>query len=345
MVELEKNVPAEPQTESGEGRTLSAEEIGSLAKELGDALGEKSGKPLQQIAMLIEKCGLAFVKGIMAETEATEKAGGLRTQDGKRRRTMGGVFFFLAKGQMDPQYRTDIFPNLVRHGDGSIMPEGLDWEDRIVHMKALREKPGQVNNLSVTLIGRPGELHIEGSSVMTVIKQEQVKAPPYPKGVPPFSAVDGGTDYYVFMGLRHWQKVEKALENENDMLIVEGSAVYDAQLEGITILSTGVTTKVLEQQKRLGKGQARASQSQHGAAAASGGKTTKPATILPRPDLSGLPDADADKLRQLFNAADKLRQKIATMEDKGQTSGLTMTRRLLDQTEKQIATYSRQHGL
>ena len=343
MAQLEENEAAHPEAEDVASEPLSAEALRSLAKEFGEALGEKSGKPLQQIVLLIEKCGLDFVKRIMAETVATEAAGGLVTQDGKRRRTKGGVFFFLAKGQMDPQYRTDIFPNLARHGDGSIMPTGLDWADRLAHMQALREKPGQINNLTVTLIGRPGALHIEGSSVMTVIKQEQVKAPPYPKGVPPFSAVDGATDYYVFIGLRHWQKVEKALENENDMLIVEGSAVYDPQLEGITILSTGVTTKVLEQQKRQGKGQARASQ--RDTATSSAGTATTPPPVMPRPDLSGLPDADADKLRQLFNAADKLRQKIVTMEDKGQTTGMTMSRRLLDQTEKQITSLSKQHGL
>lgn len=342
MAELEKDEANAADNKSGAKETLSAEEIQSLAQAVGEKLGEKSGKPLQQIALLIEKCGLDFVKKMMAETEATEAAGGLRTQDGKRRRTKGGVFFFLAKGQMDPQYRTDIFPNLIRHGDGSIMPTGLEWGDRIAHMRALQDKPGQINNLTVTLTGRPGALHIEGSSVMTVIKQEQVKAPPYPKGVPPFSAVEGATNYYVFMGLRHWLKVEKALENENDMLIVEGSAVYDAQLEGITILSTGVTTKVLEQQKRQGKRQARSSQPGGGGAPR---KTAIVTQAQARPDLSGLAEADADKLRQLFKAADKLRQKIADMEDRGQSSGLTMTRRLLDQTEKQISTLIRQHGL
>ena len=345
MAQLEKDAAIPTEAENAAEDALSAGEIQALATAFGETLGEKSGKPLQQIALLIEKCGLDFVKKMMAETEATEAAGGLRTQDGKRRRTKGGVFFFLAKGQMDPQYRTDIFPNLIRHGDGSIMPPGLDWADRIAHMRALREQAGRINNLTVTLTGRPGDLHIEGSSVMTVIKQERVKAPPYPKGVPPFSAVDGITNYYVFMGLRHWLKVEKALENENDMLVVEGSAVYDPQLEGITILSTGVTTKVLEQQKRQGKGQARSSQPGAGGAPSAGGQTARTSQALPRPDLSALADADADKLRQLFKAADKLRQKIADMGDKGQTSGLTMTRRLLDQTEKQISTLIKQHGL
>ena len=70
------------------------------------------------------------------------------------------------------------------------MPPGIEWEQRITHMQSLREGAGQINNLTVTLIGRPGDLHIEGSSVMAVIRQQDVKAPPYPKGVPPFSSVD-----------------------------------------------------------------------------------------------------------------------------------------------------------
>ncbi len=341
----DENEAADPKPQDAASPALSADEIKGLATEFAAKLGEKSGKPIQQIGQLIDKCGLDFVEKIMAETEATEVGGGMLTQDKKRRRTKGGVFFFLAKGQMDPEYRTEIFPNLAKHGDGTIMPPGIEWEQRITPMQSLREGAGQINNLTVTLTGRPGDLHIEGSSVMAVIRQQEVKAPPYPKGVPPFSSVTGVTDFYVFIGLRHWQKVEKALENEDDMLIVEGSVVYDPQLDGITILSTGVTTKILEQQKRQSKTQPRKSQSGQVTNASAGGRQARAGTALTRPDLSGLPEEAADKLRQLYDAADKLRQKIATMEDKEQKSGVTMTRRLLDQTEKQINILAKQYSL
>ena len=318
----------------------SPDQIKSAAARIGEALGETSPKPVAQIGQLIEKCGLPFVEKIMAETEAVEAEGGLLTHDRKRRRSKGGVFFYLAKGQMDAGLRAQIFPTFGKGGDGTIAPPGIEWDGRIEPMKALRPEAGQISGLTVTLSGRPGKLHIDGSSVMTVLEQRQVKAPPYPKGVPHFDTVDGITSYYVFMSLRHWKRVQKALEDESDLLVVEGSAVYDAALEGVTILSTRVSSKKLDYQKRkaktLGKPSGAAptvkDESVEGAASASD-----------EHDMNSLPPEAAEKLRQLQGAADKLRQKLAAMEAGGQESGQKMTRRLLKQTEKQIANLRRQY--
>jgi outer membrane murein-binding lipoprotein Lpp len=318
----------------------SPDQIKGAAAKIGEALGETSPKPVAQIRQLIEKCGLPFVEKIMAETEAIEAEGGLLTHDRKRRRSKGGVFFYLAKGQMDAELRAQIFPNFGKGGDGTIAPPGIDWEERVKPMKALRPDAGQISGLMVTLSGRPRKLHIDGSSVMTVLEQRQVKAPPYPKGVPHFDTIDGITSYYVFMSLRHWRRVEKALEDETDLLVVEGSAVYDAALEGVTILSTRVSTKKLDYQKR----KAKTLSAQAGATPTAKDATTeREAAANDEDDMTGLPPETAEKLRQLHGAADKLRQKLVTMEAGGQVSGLKMTRRLLKQTEKQIATLRMQN--
>ncbi len=313
----------------------SPNQIKAAAAQISEALGETSPKPVAQIGQLIEKCGLPFVEKIMAETEAIEAEGGLLTHDRKRRRSKGGVFFYLAKGQMDAGLRAQIFPNFGKGGDGTIAPPGVDWEERVKPMKALRQEAGQISGLTVTLSGRPGKLHIDGSSVMTVLEQRQVKAPPYPKGVPHFDTVDGITSYYVFMSLRHWKRVQKALEDESDLLMVEGSAVYDAELEGITVLSTRVSTKKLDYQKRKAKTLSKPS----GAIPTVKDESVeRAASASDEHDMNGLPPEAAEKLRQLQGAADKLRQKLAAMEAGGQESGQKMTRRLLKQTEKQITT-------
>ena len=73
-------------------------------------------------------------------------------------------------------------------------------------------------------------------------------------------------------------------------------------------------------------------------------KNAKPASKASKPkDMGNVPASVSDKLKQLHSAADTLRQKIATMEEKGQKTGLNMTRRLLEQTEKQIATLEKQY--
>ena len=319
--------------------TPLADPTRQLAKQFGDALGETTAEPIEQIGQLIAKCGLEFVEKIIAETEATEAAGGMITHDRKRRRSKGGVFFYLAKGQMDAGLRGEIFPNFGKGGDGSIAPPGIEWGDRVEPMKALGAQPGQISGLTVTLSGRPGKLHIDGSSVMTVIEQRQVKAPPYPKGVPHFDTVDGVTAYYVFMSLRHWKRVEKALEDERDLLVIEGSAVYDGALEGITILSTRVSTKMLDYQKRKAKSQGERKPESHPAEP----RSEPDGAPADQPDLTRWPTEAIEKLQQLYSAAEKLRLKLAAMEAGDQQTSLKMTRRLLIQTENQIANLRRQY--
>lgn len=332
---------------------MQPEDIQKEAKKIAEAIGETEEQPINQVAQVIEKCGLEFAQKVAEQTEKVEADGGLKTHDGKRRRTKGGVFFYIAKGQMDAKIRSEIFPNFGKNANGEVTPPGIEWEERIEHFKSLVEETGFVKNLTVTLIGRPGKLHIEGGSVMTIIEQKEVKAPPYPKGVPPLENIEDKTIYYVFMGLKHWQKVEKSLEEPTDMMIIEGTAVYDPELDGITILSTSVSTKLLERQKRLdaeqeAKKQAEKAQKKNKAKSSKkddNKKTNpkdKPASTTPK-DLGDLPASVSDKLKQLYSAADTLRQKIETMEEKGQKTGLNMTRRLLEQTEKQIATLEKQY--
>jgi len=338
----------ETKAEEKEQEQLSPEEIQKHAQKFAEVLGETDAKPIGQIGQVIEKCGLDFVKKLVDETEKIEAKDGIKTHDRKRRRTKGGVFFFLAKGRMDAKIRQEIFPNFGQHANGEVTPLGIEWTARAEYIKPLQEEPGQVNNLDIKLIGRPGKVHIEGGTVMTVIEQKQVKSPPYPKGVPPFEDVEKVTYYYVFMSLKHWQKVESYMEDETDMLIVEGTAVFDPELDGISILTTRLSTKVMERQKRLNAAQKekeKKSKSTKSSKPNNKKAKDKSSSTPPKPsaDLGDLPPSVSDKLKQLHSAADTLRQKIETMEEEGKKSGLNMTRRLLEQTEKQIATLEKQY--
>ena len=335
----QKETPTSDETET---EVLSPEVIMKEAQKIAEGLGETDGKPIEQIALVIEKCGLELSQKIAQETDKIEADGGMKTHDGKRRRTKGGVFFFIVKGRIDAKTRQEIFPNFGKNSDGEVTPPGIDWSERIDYLKPLIEEPGQVNNLTVTLIGRPGKIHIEGGSVMTVIEQKEVKAPPYPKGVPPFESVEKITYYYVFMSLKHWQRVEKSLEDETDMLIVEGTSVYDPEMDGITILSTSASTKGLERQKRLAAQEANQKEADTSKKSDQEKSTAKPMQKV-QVQTTGLPSSVSDKLNQLHSAADTLSQKIAMMEEKGQKTGLNMTRRLLEQTQKQIATLEKQY--
>lgn len=343
--------PEETQVEDTQQEALSPEDIKKHAQQFAEILGETDAKPVGQIEQLIEKCGLDFVKKLLEETDKLEAKEGIKTHDRKRRRTKGGVFFFLAKGRMDAKIRQEIFPNFGKHANGEVTPLGIEWANRLEHIKPLQEEPGQVNNLTIKLIGRPGKVEIEGGTVMTVIEQKEVKAPPYPKGVPPFEDIEKTTYYYVFISLKHWKKVESYMDDETDMLIIEGTAIFDPTLDGISILTTRLSTKMMERQKRLNaeqqkqeksdKNQGKPAKASKSSNTATQGKST--AKSKPDKDFSDLPTSVSDKLKQLHSAADTLRQKIETMEEEGKKSGLNMTRRLLEQTEKQIATLEKQY--
>lgn len=74
-----------------------------------EVLGETDGKPTRQIEMMVRLCGVSFVQAILDEALALDEAGGLMTLDGKRRRSKGGVFFFLAHNRVSAPVRHIIF--------------------------------------------------------------------------------------------------------------------------------------------------------------------------------------------------------------------------------------------
>lgn len=72
-------------------------------------LGEKNGKAHGQIYRLVEHGGIDFVEELLRDTLEIEEQGGLMTLDGKRRRTIGGVFLHLAKQRVPEEYMQIIF--------------------------------------------------------------------------------------------------------------------------------------------------------------------------------------------------------------------------------------------
>jgi len=72
--------------------------------------------------------------------------------------------------------------------------------------------------------------------------------PSLPKGMPTPPATP--TTYTVYISAKQWAKVAQALGNPEDILIVEGTPVYDPTLEGIAVYVTNATTKQLQQAQR-----------------------------------------------------------------------------------------------
>ncbi len=76
--------------------------------EIAAQLGETEPGPRKQLKRAVRILGTARVQALLDQTLETERAGGLMLPDGSRRRTPGGVFFYLIRTSVDPKERYKI---------------------------------------------------------------------------------------------------------------------------------------------------------------------------------------------------------------------------------------------
>jgi hypothetical protein len=81
------------------------ETVSTIAK----ALGESDEVPLFQITGVVRVLGEETAQKLLVETQETEKNGGMMLPDGSRKRTPGGVFFFLARQKLSQADKLAIF--------------------------------------------------------------------------------------------------------------------------------------------------------------------------------------------------------------------------------------------
>lgn len=328
-----------------------------LVQELAAQLGETEGQPIKQLSAIVKYCGADFARQILQETLAVEAKGGLMVKSGARRRTPGGVFFHLARQQMTGQQRRKIFGAPKKEGTPSPPPPPplppFDWSERVSIISPLIEESGKASTVKITLIGRPGKIETRKDLVITAMTHS-AGAATLPKGVP--KPPETPTLYTVYIAAKQWKRVEPALSDPEDMLIIEGTASYDPEIQGVAIFAQSVTSKGLEKQKREAqKGAAPAANAPADAAPAAS-KPLPPLPPEPPPDDGPapeesllLPDAPLEvnqKLAELYAAASLYRQKIAALAAKpaNQQFGLEMTRKLLQNTEAEIAAIEQKYG-
>ncbi len=74
-----------------------------------ETLKETDEQPRQQILEIVQALGDAGALGVLEEARRVQEEGGLDVRDGTRRRTLGGVFFNLAKSKLPRSERNRIF--------------------------------------------------------------------------------------------------------------------------------------------------------------------------------------------------------------------------------------------
>ncbi len=336
-----------------------------IANEIIAKLGEKEPKPVKQIHTIVEMCGPEFAQTLMQDTLKVEADGGMLISSGQRRRSIGGVFFHLARNRVSEELREEIFYNWRvterRRREYEAQFPAFDWANRHGLIEKLYASSGEIKEMNVNIIGRPGEIERREDLVVTTMAYEINEKMTLPRGVP--SIVPQTVMYSVYISSKQWEQVEDAIKDPNDEMIVDGICLYDQETETFVIYATQVTTRKMRKTERnkakvkskkpTGKSDRTAQQNdkfKHKNKSQQHNSFSEKPAASPVPDVklnlpADLPVEVAQKLRELHRAAATFRHKIKVLEEQpvDQKFGLEMTQKLLKNTEAQIAKLEKQH--
>ncbi len=226
------------------------DDVWRAADPIAAQLGERAPQPLRQIRRIVAVLGIEQAQALAQEALAVEARGGLLLPDGSRRRTPGGVFFHLVKTRVSARQRWLLFrrppPRTGPPASSAPPVPVLTWKTRMPAVHEALGRKGDIHDVKIVLVGRPGAVAVRPNCVLTAM--ESTRGPSLPRGLPAIPA--NPTTYTVYIAHRHWARVETALDNPEDALVVEGWATYDPELEGIAIFATFVTTKLTRAQQK-----------------------------------------------------------------------------------------------
>jgi len=219
-------------------------------EEITEKLGETSPKPRIQIGKIARTRGLEFAYEVLTEVLQVEASGGMMTEDGSRRRTPGGVYFYLARGKLSREEIKAIFRSRPKNrdprqgpGPNSPGPKALRWQQRKEVLPGLLAEAGEGITARLTLQGMLGAANTAYRGLVILGFEHKAQIDMVPRGVP---TPRGDTRYVVFTLAAHWPRVAAALEaDENDRLVMEGLPFYDAEHGVVVLLVTQLSTRAI----------------------------------------------------------------------------------------------------
>ncbi len=161
--------------------------IDVIAEEIVTQFGETEVEPKRLIGRALRNLGEERVRAFVAQALEVEAAGGLMLPDGSRRRTPGGVFFYLMRGGIDKKASRKIFwspttpqsqgTQRTTRGTGPATAAGatpFDWATFGVVATEAMSEPGEATTVKLTVIGRPGKIVERGDVALVALRSEKV---------------------------------------------------------------------------------------------------------------------------------------------------------------------------
>ncbi|HEU5087850.1 MAG TPA: hypothetical protein VFT99_10405, partial [Roseiflexaceae bacterium] len=79
---------------------------------IAEQLGENSPQAVALIGRILRTLGSDATQQFVAEAQRLDETGGLLTEDGSRKRTLGGTFFYLVKEHLRAQGNAEALQQL-----------------------------------------------------------------------------------------------------------------------------------------------------------------------------------------------------------------------------------------
>lgn len=216
-------------------------------KAVAEKLGETEAIPLRQITRMLQVISLEQIEAMIVEAQQIEADGGMMIADGSRPRSLGGIFFDLARKSMTgPQRRQIWIPNRKKKKPKDVAIISLR-ELMIATQDSLTEEKGEISYVKITVIGRPKRTSIKEN--VTIVVMTENKGPnALPKGLP--NPPQAQNTYVVYIGSKQWGRVREAINDPEDQLIIEGYPQFSPQLKVMTVYAQMCTTRNLQRIQR-----------------------------------------------------------------------------------------------
>lgn len=318
------------------------QDLWPLVREIARQLGEQDQPAQEQIMRIVQLCGLAFTQAVLDETLRIEAAGGMLTVRGDRRRTPGGVFFYLVMQHLPLGMRSRV-RGLPQHRvpASERRRPPFDWRWRARLLRHVLKAQGEVDEVNVKIIGRPGKIHRYQNLVVLSMEDRPPPDATLPIGLPEMPTEP--VTYVVYVAAKQWDKVEQAIQNPEAQLMVSGFCAHDPETGGMAIFALEVARHKPRKKKSVPAETEAVGEAQPSPSSTEKPRTREPKRKASRP-LPEVPPVElstaeaAQKLTELRAAAASFQEKLEALErlPENERYGADFTRKLLNNTLRQI---------